>query len=143
MTVLKEGRSITVPIIFTREGTDSHNNRTNVFLETSITFKCWSEEGYEENSLKLIRGHTGRFVRVAKGKPLIPETVLRVYMTIPNEEGSSSQEIDGFLSTKYDGLTISTSKTETVLTTEEAITKINSGTCMFLTEALQKRPFDV
>jgi hypothetical protein len=141
--IVQEGRSITVPIVFSREGVDSHNNKTNVFLETSIKFKLWNEEGYENNILRLLKGRSGRMIKVSKDSPLIPESMLKVYMITRSEDNESAQELDGFLSSKYDGLTMTLSKTERVLSAEEAIAKINSGTVMFLTEKFQKRTFDV
>jgi hypothetical protein len=141
--IVKEGRSLVVPIVFTREGVDSHNNKTVVFLETSMKFKCWDEEGYMENVLRLLKGRSGRMIKVAKDKPLIPEPTLKVFMVTRSEDNESCQEVDGFLSTRFDGLTISLSKTEKVLSAEEALEKINSGTVMFLTEKFQKRVFDV
>lgn len=142
MTILEKSRELIVPIIFTREGVDSHNQKTVVFLETSITFKCWDVEGYEGIFLKLVKGRSGRLVRIAKGEPLLPEPMLKVYMVIPSEETDSCQQIDGFLTAKYEGLTIKVSKEEKLLTPKEAIERINSGTVMFLNENLTLRTFE-
>lgn len=140
--IVSEGRTLKVPVIFTRENRDSHNQTVNMFIEKEITFKCWDEDGFEKNYLRLLRGHSGQMVRVGKGK-LAPETMLRIFMITVGEEGDCCEEIGGFLSMKYQGLTIKVSKSETVLTTEMALEKIRSGTVMFLDEQLQKRRFEV
>ena len=143
MAILQKGRKLTIPVVFTRENTDSHNRKVVVFLESELTIKCWDEEGYEKFELTLLKGRSGRLLKIAEDK-LVPEPQLRVFLAVPNEAGGSSSEIDGFLTAKYDGLTIKTNtKEEKVLTTKEAVERINSGTVLFLNEDYSKRTIDV
>lgn len=141
--MLQQGRKLSIPVIFARKATDTHNRETVVYLESELTIKVWDEEGYEEFELRLIKGHSGRLVRVNKDSPQYFEPMLKVFLWVPNEAGGSVQEIDGFLNLRYDGLTVKCgTKEEKVISAKEAAEKINSGTCLFLNEDYSKRTID-
>jgi hypothetical protein len=134
MTTLKEGRNISVPIIFYRENADSHGRRTRIFLETSVSIKCWNEDDYVNWTVKLLKGHSGRMIKLAPDKPLVPERCLKIYVcrTSPDGEAGCTEQIS--IGAKYDGLSIKISPDETVISSKEAFEKISSASCLFLTE---------
>ncbi|MGA2310098.1 MAG: hypothetical protein ABSG57_11205 [Candidatus Bathyarchaeia archaeon] len=142
MTILQKGRLLKIPVVFTRENTDTHNRKTVVYLERELVIKCWEEDDYLGYELTLLRGHSGRLLKIEEGKPLVPEPMLRVFLSIPNEAGNCTSEIDGFLTAKYDGLTIKVTGEEKVITAKEAAERINSGTVLFLNEDFTKRTID-
>ena len=145
MAILQTGKSVRVPIIFSREGVDSHNRKTTVFLECEVTVSVWKDvEDYAEFELVLMRGHSGRIVRKDKNSPTYPEPMLRLFLKVPNESGSSVQEIDSFNPDVkfYQGLTFKITKEETPITPKEALEKINSGTVKYLNEDFSKRTLE-
>ncbi|MGD0160337.1 MAG: hypothetical protein ABSB89_08565 [Candidatus Bathyarchaeia archaeon] len=132
--LVKEGRNISVPVIFYRENSDSHGRRTRIFLETTCTIKCWNEDDYVHWTVKLLKGHTGRMVKPAPNQPQVPERCLKIYVCRIDKdgEGGSTEQIS--ISSKYDGLSIKISEDETVISSKEAFQKISSASCLFLTE---------
>ncbi|MGD0160431.1 MAG: hypothetical protein ABSB89_09055 [Candidatus Bathyarchaeia archaeon] len=131
--LVKEGRNITVPIIFYRENADSHGRRTRIFLETSVNIKCWNEDDYVNWTVKLLKGHTGRMIKLAPDKPQTPERCLKIYVCRIDKEGEGCTEQIS-IGSKYDGLSIKISEDEKVISSKEAFEKISSASCLFLTE---------
>jgi hypothetical protein len=144
MTILQEGKSVKIPVIFSREATDTHNRKTIVYLQKSVSVSVWNVKEFSEFKLKLMKGHSGRFVRVDKDSPQYAEPMLKLFLWVPNESGGSQQEIDGFSGiAKYEGISIEISNEETVISAKEASAKINRAEVMYLNEDLSKRTIDV
>jgi hypothetical protein len=143
MTILQKGKKIVIPVIFSRESSDTHNRKTFVYLETEVTISVWNVEEYSDFELTLMKGHSGRFVRIDKDHPTYAEPQLKLFLTVPNESGSSTQELDGFSGiAKYEGISVKVTKDEEVIDAKEAVKRINSGTVMYLNEDLSKRTID-
>jgi hypothetical protein len=141
--IIQKGKRIVIPIIHSRESSDTHNRKTLVFLQKQVTVSVWNVEEFEDFELVLMRGHSGRFVRLNKDSPVYAEPMLRLYLKNPNEAGCSCEEIDGFSGVaRYEGLTIKIGKDEEVITPAEAVKRINAGEVMYLNEDLSKRTIE-
>ena len=145
MTILQTGRVIKIPVIFSREGTDSHNRKTVIFLECEVTVSIKNVEDYDGFELILMRGHSGRIVRKDRNSPVYPEPKLKLMLKNPNEAGGSVEEIDNLNPEAhfFTALSIKITKEEQIITSpKEALEKINSGTVMYLSENLGKRTLE-
>jgi hypothetical protein len=142
--ILETGKSIKIPVIFSREGVDSHNRKTTVFLECEVTVSIKNVEDYADFELILMRGHSGRIVRKDKNSPTYCEPQLKLFLKNPNEAGGSIEEIDNLNPEAhfFTPLSMKISREEVIISAKDALEKINSASVMFLAENLGKRTLE-
>ena len=135
MTISKEKvRSLDVPIIFTREGHDSHNRPTFVYLSKTVHIHVWNEEPFSEMTLSLMVGRGQSFED--EDGTIHYQKWLRVFW---RHNRNCIEEIEDFRIRSYDGLTVTIDEDEKVIDEKEAKELILSGKVKFLNEDLSKR----
>ena len=135
MTILKEKvKELTIPIIFTRESSDSHNRKTFVYLAKTAHIRVWNEEPFKEMTLSLSLGH-GQTYEDEDGT-IHYQKWLRIFW---RHNKNCIEELEDFRIREFEGLTITVDEDEKVLPEKEAVELIKSGQVKFLNEDLSKR----
>jgi hypothetical protein len=135
MTILKaKVKALDIPVVFTREGNDSHNNKTYVFLRKMVHLRIWNEKPFEDMSLTLMVGHGQTYEK--EDGTIAYAKVLRVFW---HNNRNSTQCIEDFHLSYDVGLSIEVDESEELLDEKTAKALILSGTVMFLNSDLSKR----